>query len=158
MARLAAAPHCRFQRLLAEFGEESGPCGRCDHCRGGPMAWTRRLASLALGWRADFASGFGNHGDLPDVEENIPQIAAPPVVLPPQPDEPPLTVAEARLLRALETERRAIAKRRGLAPRAIASEQALRALAREKPDSAGDPLLSRIEDAAALLRVIRDAR
>ncbi|WP_292531985.1 helicase-related protein [Methylocystis sp.] len=158
MARLAAAPGCRFQRLLAEFGEDSAPCGKCDHCRGGPLAWPRRLSSLALGWRADFTSGFANRGDLPDVEETVPQIAAAPVILSTQPDEPPLTVDQARLLRALEAERRAIAKRRGLAPRAVASEQALRALAREKPDSAGDPLLSGIEDAAALLRVIGEAR
>ena len=72
-------------------------------------------------------------------------------------EEPPLTVAEARLLRALEAERLAIAKRRGLAPRIVASEQALRALARERPQSADDPLLRGLEDAAALLRVIREA-
>ena len=81
MARLAAAPGCRFQRLLAEFGEDSAPCGKCDHCRGGPLAWPRRLSSLALGWRAEFASGFANRGDLPDVEETVPQIAAAPVIL-----------------------------------------------------------------------------
>ncbi len=45
-----------------------------------------------------------------------------------------------------------------MAPRAVASEQALRALARERPDRLDDPLFNGIEDAAALLRVIRDAR
>jgi ATP-dependent DNA helicase RecQ len=44
-----------------------------------------------------------------------------------------------------------------LAPRIVASEQALRALARERPQSADDLLLQGIEDAAALLRVIREA-
>ncbi|MFA6206496.1 MAG: HRDC domain-containing protein, partial [Methylocystis sp.] len=63
----------------------------------------------------------------------------------------------ARLLRALQAERLAIAKRRGLAPRTVAAEQALRALARERPQSADDPLLRGLEDAAALLRVIREA-
>ncbi|MBM3623829.1 MAG: hypothetical protein FJX16_00600, partial [Alphaproteobacteria bacterium] len=48
----------------------------------------------------------------------------------------------------------AIAKRRGVAPRAVASEQALRALARQRPDKADDPLLCGIEDAAALLKII----
>ncbi|MGD9541370.1 RecQ family ATP-dependent DNA helicase [Methylocystis sp.] len=156
MARLAAAPRCRFQRLLAEFGEDSAPCGRCDHCRGGPMAWPRRLASLALGWRAGLASGVAARGDLPEGEADVSQIApAPaPALAPIQQEDSPLTVDDARLLLALEAERRAIAKRRGVPPRAIASERTLRALAHERPDTADDPLLSGIEDAAALLRII----
>ncbi|MBM3576486.1 MAG: ATP-dependent DNA helicase RecQ [Alphaproteobacteria bacterium] len=158
MARLAAAPGCRFMRLLAEFGEESAPCGRCDHCRGGPIAWPRRLSSLALGWRAALASGFASRDDVAEVEEDISQIAPAPTSAPIQQEHPPLTVDEARLLCALEAERLAIAKRRGVAPRTVASEQALRALARERPKSAGDPLLHEIADAAALLRVIDQAR
>jgi len=39
----------------------------------------------------------------------------------------------------------------------VASEQALRALARERPQSADDPLLRGLEEPAALLRVIREA-
>ena len=73
MARLAAAPGCRFQRLLAEFGEESGPCGRCDHCRGGPLAWPRRLSSFALGWRAALASGFAARADLSEDDADLPE-------------------------------------------------------------------------------------
>ncbi|MBI5313356.1 MAG: ATP-dependent DNA helicase RecQ [Methylocystis sp.] len=157
MARLAAAPGCRFQRLLGEFGEESGPCGRCDHCRGGPMAWPRRLSSLALGWRAALASGFAARADLSEGEADLPELAPAPIDAPRRQEERSLTVAEARLLRALEAERLAIAKRRRLAPRIVASEQALRALARERPQSADDPLLRGLEDAAALLRVIREA-
>jgi ATP-dependent DNA helicase RecQ len=158
MARLAAAPGCRFQRLLAEFGEESAPCGRCDHCRGGPLAWPRRLSSLAIGWRARLASGFLARGDLPEGEGDDSPVATTPAPAP-EPasilrEDSPLTVDDARLLRALEAERHAIAKRRGVAPRAVASEQALRALARERPDNAADPLLGGIEDAAALLRII----
>ncbi len=156
MARLAAAPGCRFQRLLAEFGEESAPCGRCDHCRGGPMAWPRRLSSLALGWRAGLASGFAARGDLAEGEADVAHAApaSAPVVASIRQEEAPLTVDEARLFRELEAERRAIAKRRGVAPRTVASEQALRALARERPDRLDDPLLGGIEDAAALLRII----
>ncbi|TLG77039.1 ATP-dependent DNA helicase RecQ [Methylocystis sp. B8] len=159
MARLAATPGCRFMRLLAEFGEESGPCGKCDHCRGGPLAWPRRLSSLALGWRSALTSGVATRGDIPEVEQDIPQVVPVPAEAPiERREEPPLTVDEARLLRALEAERLAIAKRRGVAPRAVASEQALRAIARERPKSAGDPLLHEIADAAALLRVIDQAR
>ncbi|MBI1980448.1 MAG: RecQ family ATP-dependent DNA helicase [Methylocystis sp.] len=158
MARLAAAPGCRFQRLLGEFGEESAPCGRCDHCRGGPLAWPRRLSSLALGWRAALASGVAARGDVPDVEAEPFQAAPAPTAVAIQQERPPLTVDEARLLRALEAERLAIAKRRGVAPRAVVSEQALRALARQRPDRADDPLLSGIEEAAALLRIISEDR
>ncbi|MGE0196158.1 MAG: RecQ family ATP-dependent DNA helicase, partial [Methylocystis sp.] len=159
MARLAAAPGCRFQRLLREFGEESAPCGRCDHCRGGPLAWPRRLSSLALGWRAALASGFAAGGVVVEEGEAEISAAAPaPLAEPTLNDqESPLTVAEARLLRALEAERLVIARRRGIAPRAVASEQTLRALALEKPGSADDPRLREIADAAALLRVIGDS-
>jgi ATP-dependent DNA helicase RecQ len=30
---------CRRQRLLAYFGEESGPCGNCDNCLEPPQTW-----------------------------------------------------------------------------------------------------------------------
>ena len=154
MARLAAAPGCRFQRLLAEFGEGSGPCGKCDHCRGGPLAWPSRLSSFALGWRVALASGFAARADLSEDDADLPELTPAPIDAPKRQEEPPLTVAEARLLRALEAERLAIAKRRGLAPRIVASEQALRALARERPQSADDPLLRGLEEPAALLRII----
>ncbi|MGD9658484.1 MAG: RecQ family ATP-dependent DNA helicase [Methylocystis sp.] len=154
MARLAAAPGCRFQRLLAEFGEDSAPCGRCDHCRGGPMAWPRRLTSLALGWRAGLASGLATRGDLSESETDVSQITPAPAAASIQQEASPLTVDDSRLLLALEAERRAIAKRRGVAPRAVASEQTLRALARERPDRTDDPLFDGVEDAAALLRII----
>ncbi|KAF0121728.1 MAG: RecQ familyATP-dependent DNA helicase [Methylocystaceae bacterium] len=158
MARLAAAPGCRFQRLLAEFGEESGPCGRCDHCRGGPLAWPSRLSSFALGWRVALASGFAARADLSEDDADLPELTPAPIDAPKRQEEPPLTVAEARLLRALEAERLAIAKRRGLAPRIVASEQALRALARERPQGADHPLLRGLEEPAALLRIIGEDR
>ncbi|MGJ0503608.1 MAG: helicase-related protein, partial [Methylocystis sp.] len=157
MARLAAAPGCRFQRLLAEFGEESAPCGRCDHCRGGPLAWPRRLWSLGLGWRAALASRFTG-GGVPEDEADLSAPAPAPGDALAQREDPPLTVDDARLLRALEAERLAIARRRGVAPRTVASEKALIALARERPQHPDDPLLRDIEDAAALMRVIREAR
>jgi ATP-dependent DNA helicase RecQ len=117
------------------------------------------LSSLALGWRAALASGFAARGDVAEAEADIPQVAPAPAEAPiERREEPPLTVDDARLLRALEAERLAIAKRRGVAPRAVASEQALRALARERPESVDDPLLREIADAAALLRVIDQAR
>ncbi len=123
------------------------------------MAWPRRLSSLALGWRAGLASAFAARADhLADGEADAPEAAPAPDVVQIQQGDPPLTVDDARLLRALEAERLAIARKRGVAPRAIASEQALRALARERPARLDDPLFSGIEDATALLRVIRDAR
>ena len=155
MARLAAAPGCRFQRLLTQFGETSAPCGKCDHCRGGPLAWPRRLDALILGWRAALESRFAHlvHDDGAGAEPEVAALAEE-AAAPFEPAEIPLTIEQARLLRALEAERRAIAKRRGVAPRAVADEAALRALALARPENLDDPLLREIEDAPALLRVI----
>ena len=36
---LAEAPGCRRQVLLRYFGEDSGPCGNCDHCDRPPEVW-----------------------------------------------------------------------------------------------------------------------
>ena len=36
---LAEATDCRRQRLLAYFGEASGPCGNCDNCLQPPEVW-----------------------------------------------------------------------------------------------------------------------
>lgn len=159
MARLAATSGCRFKRLLGEFGEDSAPCGKCDHCRCGPLAWPGRLGSLTLGWRAALGASFAHlteDGLVHEQKEGADPAAAAPVEAPllTQSLEPALTIEEARLLRALQAERRAIAKRRGIAPRAVAPEAALRRLARERPLSLSDPALSEIEDAAALLRII----
>src|SRR5260370_13635835 len=35
MIDLCESALCRRQALLGYFGEETGPCGRCDLCRGG---------------------------------------------------------------------------------------------------------------------------
>ncbi len=147
MARLCAAPGCRFQALLTQFGEESPPCGACDHCRGGPLAWPRRLAARGLGWRAAAESRLLRlMGD--GLEETAEEPGEPdtPAFDPPPERERSLTVAETRLLRALQAERLAIAKRLGAPPRAIASEATLRALALRKPDQIDDPLFAEVRE------------
>ncbi|MGA8172622.1 MAG: ATP-dependent DNA helicase RecQ, partial [Methylocystis sp.] len=55
MARLCVAPGCRTKALLAEFGEDSFPCGECDHCRG-VFAAPRRAKAFAIGVRASALS------------------------------------------------------------------------------------------------------
>ena len=60
---LAEAHDCRRVRLLAYFGEASGPCGNCDNCVNTPATWdatdpARKLLSCIYrfkqhgGWRA----------------------------------------------------------------------------------------------------------
>jgi ATP-dependent DNA helicase RecQ len=61
-----------------------------------------------------------------------------------------LTIAQLRLLRALEAERAAIARRRRIAPRNVVSDATLAALAAGGP---GGPLLADVEDRDAFLRV-----
>jgi ATP-dependent DNA helicase RecQ len=45
---LAEATDCRRQRLLAYFGEASGPCGNCDNCLNPPEVWDGTEAARML--------------------------------------------------------------------------------------------------------------
>ena len=45
---LAEASDCRRQRLLAYFGEASGPCGNCDNCLQPPALWDGTDAARKL--------------------------------------------------------------------------------------------------------------
>ena len=45
---LAEATVCRRQRLLAYFGEASGPCGNCDNCLQPPALWDGTDAARKL--------------------------------------------------------------------------------------------------------------
>jgi ATP-dependent DNA helicase RecQ len=155
MARLCLASACRFQTLLAEFGEESGPCGKCDHCRGGPLAWPRRARAAALGWRVAAESRFAAFaGEGVEETEAEPVPPSEPVLDPAAMPETALTVNETRLLRALQAERLRIARRLGSPPRAVASEETLRALAVTRPERLDDPLFARVQAPAAFLNVI----
>ncbi len=58
---------------------------------------------------------------------------------------------------ALASERAAIGRRRRLAPRQVASEAALRALAIAGPQRPDDPLFTNIIEPDAFLRVIAQA-
>ncbi len=162
MARLAVAASCRFQALLAAFGEASDPCGRCDHCRGA-LAAPRRLMALGFAARAAIESrlrAFVAEGEQAPAETAAALDAAAP---PPPPPEAALRVKDARLFTQLKAERLRLARRRGLAPHALASETLLAALAERRPADASDPLFGNGEDLArddiaALLRIIAAAR
>ncbi|MBG0809789.1 RecQ family ATP-dependent DNA helicase [Methylosinus sp. H3A] len=135
MARLCLAPSCRFQALLRAFGEESGRCGRCDNCRGGLLALPRRAGLVALGWRVAVLARFAGLG-AESLDEPEPEPAQSPAAAPgasAEPKEERLSVADERLYRRLIRLRLEIAKRRRLAPRAVASDALLRRLAITRP-------------------------
>ena len=130
MARLCLAPGCRAQALLAELGEESAPCGRCDHCDG-LLALPRRAGAFALRWRVALS---GRAKSLLDGLESEELEAEPsPAVLSvpaaPLATPTPLTVVQERLWRELIAARREIAAKRGIAPRRVAGDDALREFA-----------------------------
>lgn len=165
MARLCVTPDCRFETLLAAFGEDSAPCGACDHCRGGPLAWPRRLAARALGWRAaaesrllQFSAGPAREEPAPEPTPSLAPEPAAAAEAPPRESAPTagagLTVLEMRLLRALEAERAVLARKRRIAARRVASDAALRDLATGRPRRADDPRLRDLDDRDAFLRVI----
>ena len=156
MARLAATPGCRFQTLLAEFGEESAPCGRCDHCRGGALAWPRRLRAVGFGWRAAIVSQLAQAATEAPGEGEPGLPARPSDTATANPVPPPLSVRDERLLRALRAARLEAAKRLGVAPRQLAEDELLRRLAVARPASAEDPLFTKLREASSFLRVIRD--
>jgi len=62
MLGLAETIDCRRVRLLAYFGEASGPCGNCDNCIDPPQPWDATEAArklLSCIYRVRQASGFG---------------------------------------------------------------------------------------------------
>ena len=68
---LAEATDCRRQRLLAYFGEASGPCGNCDNCLQPPALWdgtdaARKLLSTIYRGHQTSALTFGA-GHIVDV-------------------------------------------------------------------------------------------
>ncbi len=155
MAALCVAPGCRFQALLQSFGEESAPCGMCDHCRG-PLRWLRRAGTLVQSWRVAarsrlFVQDAAEAIEATDcVAESFTAYApgAPAIA------EPPLRVDDARLLQALKNERRAVARRLGIAPRQVATDVQLRRLAIERPRRPDDPLLAEMTAPEAFLRIL----
>ncbi|TAL45865.1 MAG: DNA helicase RecQ [Salinibacterium sp.] len=48
MLGLCETVHCRRSRLLAYFGETSGPCGNCDTCLSPPEAWDGTIPAQKL--------------------------------------------------------------------------------------------------------------
>ncbi|WP_424360646.1 RecQ family ATP-dependent DNA helicase [Methylocystis parvus] len=155
MARLCVTPACRTQALLAEFGEAAAPCGKCDHCRGGPLAWPRRAKAVALRWRVAAESRLAHAmGDgVAEAEEALAPAEAP-LFEPAAARERALTVEEMRLLKALQTERLRIARRLGAPPRAVASEEKLRAIALARPERLEDAVFADVREPAAFLAVI----
>jgi ATP-dependent DNA helicase RecQ len=162
MARLCVAPRCRVQALLAEFGEESAPCGACDHCRG-IFAATRRAKALVTGLQAaalSWTAGLRDDaGALEDLKPEEATSSAPDEWAPPSPGTraPALSVARERLLRELFAARLTRARARGLALRRIVSDDALMRLAR------GDSVGAALEgvdprDAGVFLAVLARSR
>lgn len=157
MAALCVAPGCRAQALLAAFGEASAPCGHCDHCRG-PLRFLRRFQARVMGWRILATAGFHPTGaavDPPVEPEPVAETA--PAAFSAAPPPLALTVRDARLLQALESERADLAHRLRRAPRHVAADALLMRLAVERPRRLDDPLLSQLPDAAAFLRRIIEA-
>jgi len=147
MARLCLTPSCRFQALLAAFGEESGGCGGCDNCRGGLLALPRRAGLVALAWRVAVLARFAGAGaeSVDEPLETAPIPAAAPG-LAPEGKEEALSVADERLYRELIRLRLDIAKRRRLAPRGVASDAVLRRLAITRPRALEDEIVIGVEE------------
>jgi len=64
---LCESATCRRQRLLAYFGEESGPCGNCDICLEPPETWDGTIAAqqaLSCVWRTGQRFGAGHVIDV----------------------------------------------------------------------------------------------
>ncbi|HMK88908.1 MAG TPA: RecQ family ATP-dependent DNA helicase [Methylocystis sp.] len=129
MARLSLAWGCRMQALLQEFGEASAPCGLCDHCRG-LLAPALRMRDFALRLNVAARSRLLRAADSGAAEEAGDAPSAPAAVAAAGEAGEPLTVAQDRLLRDFYAARLRLARARGTAPRRIASDAALSALAR----------------------------
>jgi len=156
MAQLCLAHRCRMQALLEAFGEASAPCGLCDHCRG-LLAWPRRARSFALGLRVS-AYGRALRFLGGPSEETLEGDAPPtlPLETPDAPAAPPLTVTQDRLLRALNAARLRLARERRLAPRKIASDETLLALACGTESDGIDGLAP--ADCAIFRRVVQESQ
>jgi ATP-dependent DNA helicase RecQ len=162
MARLCIAPGCRMKALLAEFGEESGACGRCDHCRG-MLALPRRGGAFMQGLKTKFLSRLVALAEGAGSGEAVDREPAPALedVFSPSPDRA-LSVAQERLLREFFAARLDLARRRGLPPQRIACDSALRRLAcapssDEASSAAALEGMTR-QDAQVFLRILQQSR
>ena len=132
MQRLARSFDCRWRAILAALGEAHGACGRCDNCRSGRV-FLRHGADLPhragrllrAGARRLFAHAAAPHDEA---IETAPM--AEPVR---RPESTPMNVLEARRLAHLRAARDRLARARRIAPRQVADDYALEALARLEP-------------------------
>jgi ATP-dependent DNA helicase RecQ len=157
MARLCLAPGCRAQALLAELGEASAPCGRCDRCHG-LLAFPRRAGAFALGWRVALSARTKRFldGAEEDARGPDPSPAVSPAPAASLPTPAPLTIAQERLWRALIAARREIAGRRRIAPRRVAGDDALREFARTGCAAALEGVAG--EDAEVFYEILRSSQ
>jgi ATP-dependent DNA helicase RecQ len=135
MAKLCVTPSCRFETLLAAFGEVSGPCGTCDNCRGGALDLFRRANLVWLGWRAAIEGRFVRFVSNPTIEPPQPSyevVQAGPIAIDAA-SAPRLRVADERLLRELASIRLSIARKRRIPPHRVASDALLTAMAKTRP-------------------------
>lgn len=135
MVSLARHPGCRWQHLLAAFGEPSRRCQTCDHCAGDRLGLGRAalvsqnavvaVKSAVSGWLARATDRSVSGSPAPPVElpaaEAIACTAA------------TLTTSQRRLRTKLADARANIARRRRIAPAAIATNAVLDALAMLEP-------------------------
>ncbi len=144
MVTLARHPGCRWQRLLAMFGETSKPCGVCDLCASDPLR-VRRVALAASGVFRNakaavkrkamrFASDTQPTEDAATDEFEVTQ-ALQPVVR----NDVAMTVQQMTRRAKYAAARHRIARMRRVAPASIASDSILDALAMLDCDTIGMP-------------------
>ena len=133
MLTLAHHPGCRWQFVLAHFGEPSRPCGVCDLCTRDPLRLRRvmlRAQNLALATRGALASRILRATTASGAEPETDVMSAdlaPPIV------SAVLTASQARLRARLSVERARIARTRRIPPAAIATDCLLDKLAAIEP-------------------------
>ncbi|WP_298426833.1 ATP-dependent DNA helicase RecQ [Rhodoblastus sp.] len=146
---------CREQVLLGALGETAASCGRCDNCRRG-AGGLRRAARVIRHATID-AMALARHGlrgglsgfaarPFPESDREPPAPAAGDEVG----ARPALTVAQARRLRRLRAARLAIARKAGVAPVQVVSEDSLIRMAESPPSSLAE-LVETYGDASGLL-------
>jgi ATP-dependent DNA helicase RecQ len=131
MLDLARSFDCRWRSTLRWLGEETPACGGCDNCRrrlvwlAGPVDASRRLLRDARATILRRLTDRTSPADRPDDkgERRTPAWTGAEA-------REALTVEEARRLAQLRAARAAVARRRRMAPSAVADEAALIALAR----------------------------
>ena len=133
MVALARHPGCRWQFVLAHFGEPSKPCGLCDLCAGDRFRLRRGVLAaqnLVNAVRASIEARIVRATSA-EVQADAPDAA--PVAFDAPGDRPVFTASQARLRASLAAGRARIARTRRVPPGAIATDDVLDRLAMIEP-------------------------